>query len=166
MTSQRITPCTPTPHTFIAGAYEQPDYNDAYIVGDANVDDVATFATQFFLSQPAWLAKASMNTPKRQQRIDAIATGDYEVGSAVGTWKVHGRNNDEIVFGEHMGFMEYRFSFLRRPDGRVEASTSVQYVRRFGRIYFAIVKPFHIRFVKLALRNAASTLNSGPMVPA
>lgn len=156
MTSPHITPCAPSPDTIIAACYEQPDYSDAYVVGTANVDDVATFATQFFLSQPSWLAKVSMNTPRRQQRIDAIASGDYELGSTVGTWKVHGRSNDEIVFGEHMGFMEYRFSFLRRPDGQVEASTSVQYVRRFGRIYFAIVKPFHIGFVKVALRNAAS----------
>lgn len=156
VTTPRVIPCTPTPDTLVDASFEQPDYRDAYVIDEARVDDIATFATQFFLSQPAWLAKASMNTPHRQQRLDAIADATYAVGTSVGTWKVHGRSSTEIVFGEHMGFMEYRFSFVRRPDGRVEASTSVHHLRRFGWIYFAIVKPFHKGFVRVALRHAAT----------
>lgn len=142
--------------TLIEACYEAPDYRDAYLVGGPGIERVEDFATRFFLSQPKWLAKVSMNLGDKESRRSAIDGRDYPKGSAVGTWRVHERNDNEIVFGEHMGFMEYRFSFLLRSDGRIEASTAVRYLKRFGRFYFAIVKPFHIGFVKVALGNAAT----------
>ena len=41
------------------------------------------------------------------------------------------------MFGDQMGFMEYRFSVLQRLDGRIEAATAVKYLKRFGHFYFA-----------------------------
>ncbi len=53
------------------------------------------------------------------------------------------RNQDEIVFGDHMGSMEYRFSFrLCSERSRVEGATAVKFVwRRSGRSYRWLVQP-------------------------
>ena len=153
--SARIAPTEPTTGTLIEAAYLAPDYRDAYLVESNHGVRIEDFATGFFQSQPRWLAKVSMNLGDAISRTDAIADGTYAQGSSVGSWKVHGRSPNEIMFGEHMGFMEYRFSILQRPDGNIEAATSVKYLKRFGHIYFGVVKPFHIGFIKVALRNAA-----------
>lgn len=156
MEPSAITATEATANTLIDQAYALPDYRDAYLVGSNAELEIEDFATAFFLSQPTWLARVSMNVGGRQSRIDAIGDGSYEAGGSVGSWKIHGRADNEIMFGEHMGFMEYRFSLLKRPDGRIEAGTSVRYLKRLGNVYFAVVKPFHIGFIKVALRHAAA----------
>jgi hypothetical protein len=81
----------------------------------------------------------------------------------VGSWEVVERSDDEIVFGDSLGFMQYRFSFRRIDDEHIEAATAVRYRwRRTGRFYFALVRPFHRRFVAHALaRVAAARPSSG-----
>jgi len=150
-----VAPIAPIADTLIAEAYETPDYIDAFRVTSNHGSRVEDFATGFFLSQPRWLAKISMNLGDDRSRRQAIDRGDYAVGTFVGSWMVQGRNADEIMFGEQMGFMEYRFSFLQQPGGSVIASTSVKYLERFGHVYFGLVKPFHRGFIRVALRNAA-----------
>lgn len=145
----------PSPATLVGASYDDPEYRDAYLIrtnGEVTVED---FATGFFLSQPTWLARVSMNLGGKQSRRSAIGESDYAIGSTVGSWKVRERAHDEIVFGEHMGFMEFRFSVYLRPDGDIEASTVVKYLNRFAPIYFTVVKPFHRGFIRIALGNAA-----------
>ena len=156
MSAATVTATSPTPGTLIDTVYDSPDYRDAFLVDSAHGGRIEDFATGFFLAQPRWLAKVSMNLGDAQSRQAAINAGEYLEGSSVGSWKVYGRTDDEIVFGEHMGFMEYRFSMLQKPDGQVEAATSVKYLKRFGHIYFGVLKPFHIGFIKVALRNASA----------
>ncbi len=155
MSASNVTSTEPTRGTLIAAAYPTADYRDAFLVESGHTGQIEDFVTRFFLQQPRWIARVSMNLSDETSRLEAIGPGEYPQGSSVGSWKVHGRSKNEIMFGEHMGFMEYRFSVLQRPDGRIEAATAVKYVKRFGHIYFAIVKPFHRAFIKIALRNAA-----------
>lgn len=148
-----IAAISPSSGTLIESIYDDPNYRDTYLIPavDTAVDE---FATGFFLSQPRWLARVSMNLGDESSRRAAIGRGDYAVGSSIGSWQIHGRASDEIVFGEHMGFMEYRFSLFERPDGAIEATTSVKYLNRFAPLYFGVVKPFHRGFTKIALGNA------------
>jgi hypothetical protein len=155
MSAINVRPTEPTLGTLIAAAYPAPDYRDAFLVNSGCNDRIEDFATNFFLRQPRWIAKVSMNLGGGTSRLEAIGAGGYPDCSSVGSWKVHGRSENEIMFGDHMGFMEYRFSVLQRTDGCIEAVTVVKYLKRFGHIYFAIVKPFHRAFIKIALRNAA-----------
>lgn len=155
-----VTPISPSTDTLVESSYDRPDYRDAYLIANPHDVTVEQFASGFFLSQPAWLARVSMNLGGGQSRRAAIGDAGYLVGSSVGSWKVHERSEDEIVFGEHMGFMEYRFSVLRRADGDIEASTVVKYLKRFAPFYFTVVKPFHRGFIKVALGNAAKRTSS------
>ena len=81
-------------------------------------------------------------------------------GPQVGSWQVYKRSDDEIIFGDDMGFMEYRFSFYMDELGNVEAGTAVKFKwARLSRCYFGLVKPLHRRFVPLSLRAALRRSN-------
>lgn len=152
-----ITEIDPTPGTLADDAYQKPDYRDAFRVSCTRQDfaTVADFATAYFMNQPRWLSLVSMNLTSRDKLETALGDQSYPQGSRVGSWKVHGRSDDEILFGDNMGFMEYRFSFARRADGDIEASSAVKYRwRTMSHLYFTIVKPAHKRFVPISLRNA------------
>lgn len=147
----------PTRHTLVDQAYPDADYRDAFHVGCARHDfaTVGDFATAYFMNQPRWLSLVSMNISSRDKLEQALGDHSFSQGSQVGSWKVHGRTDDEILFGDNMGFMEYRFSFTRRADGDIEASTAVKYRwRRLSHLYFTLVKPAHKRFVPISLRGA------------
>lgn len=149
----------PAVDTLVAAMYDEPDYRDAFLI-PGNWHNVEEFTTAFFTGQPRLLARLSMNSSPAVIRA-AVGDQSYAEGSSVGSWRVHGRSDREIVFGDDMGFMEYRFSFRLRDDEQIEASTAVKYKSaRMGPIYFSIVKPFHRRFVAIALRNAAKTAQS------
>lgn len=155
MEHARVIPVEPTPGTRIDAAYDNPEYRDAFLIEVGPEVTIEDFATSFFMSQPAWIGWISMQLGSRDARQKATGDGTYAAGSSVGSWTVRERSDDEIVFGDHMGFMEFRFSIFRRPDGHIEAATSVKYIRRFAHIYFGIVKPFHAGFIKIALRSVA-----------
>ena len=149
----------PSATTVVADAFGKPDYRDAFLVKQPGHATVADFATAFFLHQPGWLARVSMNLRNRKHTLEALGDRTYAEGGSVGSWRIHARNDDEIVFGEDMGFMEYWLSFHLRPSGDVEASTVVRYSSpRLSRLYFGIVKPMHRRFLPRALRAGQQRL--------
>ncbi len=153
-----VEPSEPSVGTLVAASFTEPDYRDGFdvILGEDGVDDVAEFARAYFLSQPRWLSLVSMNLVTRQRLVEEVGDGDFAMGDTIGSWKVFDRSDDEIVFGDHMGFMEYRFSFRRVDRHLVQASTSVKYVwPRVGPVYFGLVKPMHVRFVLMSLRTTA-----------
>lgn len=131
------------------------DYRDRYSIQTeaGQYDTVDEVVTDWFKKQPTWLRVLSTNSLSRRSVEESVANG-FRVGSKVGTWEVVDRDDNEVVFSDSMGFMEYRFSFLlsQQEQDSVEASTAVRYLwRRTGRFYFALVKPMHRRFVKLLL---------------
>ena len=72
--------------------------------------------------------------------------------------KIFNRNKNEIVFGDDMGFMEYRFSMLYNPNtNRVEVSTLVHYKSIMGKYYFALIKFMHKKFIIISLKNVVKT---------
>ncbi|MFV1991978.1 MAG: DUF2867 domain-containing protein, partial [Acidimicrobiales bacterium] len=138
-----------------------PDYQDRFIIETtpgqyASVDQVAT---DWFTKQPGWIRLLSTNTRSSASIESAIVDGGFQVGTSVGSWKVVARNEDEIVFGERMGFMEYCYSLALRADEPVtiEGSTVVTYLwRRTGRFYFALVRPMHRRFIRFLLAKTVA----------
>ena len=151
----------PDSRSLVGSQYDQPDYQDRFVTDVRagryrNVDEVVN---DCFTKQPTWLRLLSTNTFSKKGVEAAIAGGGYEPDSAVGSWIVIERNHEEIVFGDDMGFMEYRFSMRLDPEdpSYVEASTAVRYKwRRTGRFYFAAVRPMHKRFVVMSMRSAVS----------
>jgi hypothetical protein len=134
----------------IAGLHPEPwDYRDRYIVATnpGRYHTVDRVATDWFTKQPRWLRLLSTNTTSKAGVERAVDQGGFQVSSSVGSWKVIRRDDNEIVFSDSTGFMEYWYSFLLPADepNTVEGSTAVRYLwPRAGRFYFALaVWPNH-----------------------
>jgi hypothetical protein len=128
------------------------DYSDCFEtkVSNDTFPNIDTFVRRYFETQPRWLMAISMNILKKETMQKALERGTFNVDESVGSWKVYARNEEEVVFGDDMGFMEYRFA-VRLDDTRLRVSTVVQYKGKMGKYYFALVKLLHQKFVLMSL---------------
>jgi len=159
LASPLVSQAAPDAGSIVTSIYDSPDYLDRFVtdVAPGAFDSVDDVATAWFTGQPTWLRVASTNTLTERALQDSITAGGYRTGTSVGAWKIIDRNDDEIVFGDDMGFMQYRFSLrLDASATQIEAATAVKYLwPRTGRLYFALVRPFHTRFVKAGLARTS-----------
>jgi hypothetical protein len=142
----------PTLDTLASKEFRHIDYHDSFAVKGA-FEDVDAFATRYFLSQPSWLSLVSMNLFSKDSIQKAIDKSAFKKESAIGVWKIYTRDDKEIVFGDDMGFMEYRFFMLWVDETEVRVGTVVKYKGRFGKYYFAMVKLMHKKFVRMSLES-------------
>jgi hypothetical protein len=143
---------TPTQDTLASKEFTQIDYHDSFEI-QGTFGNVDAFAQCYFLSQPSWLSLVSMNLFSTKSIQKAIDKSAFKKGSAIGSWKIYTRDENEIVFGDDMGFMEYRFFMLWVDETTVRVGTVVQYKGRFGKYYFALVKLMHKKFVRMSLES-------------
>jgi len=143
-------------------------YFDAFSVDAASgtfgsVDELARAASKL----PRWV-DALMALRNRIVRIFGLKTEPPEptesaqksaivAGSAVGIFLVLARSENEILMGLDDKHLDFRFSLVlqTRADGeRAIATTTVRFKNAWGRLYFAVVKPFHKRIIPAMLRAA------------
>ena len=138
---------------FLASELLKPiDYSDAFELSSefTTIDD---FAKNYFLAQPSWLRAISFGVFREKTLKKILANCSFEKGDKIGQWGIYGRDENEIVFGQHMGFMEYCFTFHQENKQRIKVATLVQYKGRMGKYYFAIASLLHKPFVQLSLKN-------------
>jgi len=134
--------------------FEHIDYEDCFKITDTSFRGVDEFAKEYFLSQPMWLNIISQGMFSKKE----IHKNRFQKNTCIGSWKIFNRNKNEIVFGDNMGFMEYRFSMLfKEKTNKIEVSTVVQYKSIMGKYYFALVKLMHKKFIILSLENVTKT---------
>jgi len=143
----------PLPNNLLVStALTHIDYSDCFI---ENIDikqfkTIDIFVRKYFETQPRWLAMISMNIFSKRGMQKALENNLFTINANVGNWKIYLRNDQEIVFGDDMGFMEYRFS-MRLDNNCLSVATIVQYKGKMGKYYFSIVKLLHQKFVLLSL---------------
>ena len=134
--------------------FEHIDYEDCFKIAAINFAGVDEFAKEYFLSQPLWLNIVSQGMFSKKNIEKKIETSRFQKNTYIGTWKVFNRNENEIVFGDDMGFMEYRFSMVfKAKTNRIEVSTLVQYKSIMGKYYFLLIKFMHKKFIIISLEN-------------
>ena len=136
----------------VSTALEPIDYSDCFstIIDTKRFTTIDTFVKKYFETQPRWIAMISMNLFSKSSMQRAFKDNNFTVGKHIGNWKIYLRDDNEIVFGDDMGFMEYRFS-MRIDDDILRVATVVQYKGTMGKYYFAFVKLLHQKFVLLSL---------------
>ena len=141
-----------TKDMLINTALEQIDYSDCFVenIDIIQFETIDIFVRKYFETQPRWLSMISMNIFSKRGMQKALKNNFFTVNDSIGSWKIYLRNDKEIVFGDDMGFMEYRFS-MRLDNNRLRVSTIVQYKGKMGKYYFSIVKLLHQKFVLLSL---------------
>ena len=131
------------------------DYADCFVLNNINFSTIDDFAKKYFLSQPLWLNIVSQGVFSKKSIEEKIKVSKFKKDTSVGSWKIYNRDENEIVFGDDMGFMEYRFSMIYdKTTKTIEVSTVVQYKGRMGKYYFALVKLLHKKFVIMSLENS------------
>lgn len=128
------------------------DYSDC-LETSINTDafpNIDGFVRRYFETQPRWLMAISMNIFKQETMDKALENTSFKIDESIGVWKIYMRDENEIVFGDDMGFMEYRFG-MRLDDDKLRVATVVQYKGRMGKYYFAVVKLLHQKFVLKSL---------------
>jgi hypothetical protein len=156
------------PHSdsLVASIYEQPDYLDRFQFAAADtfgsVDEVVV---AWFERMPAWIRLLSANvlSPSAfRVQLDRGQADGFPVGHRVGSWEVIARDDAEIVFGDSLGFMEFRTGFRLIPSAEsagpstVECATAVRYLwRRTGAFYFGLVRWPHQLFIRYLLGRLA-----------
>ncbi len=140
---------TPTLDTLASKEFSHIDYHDSFEI-KGEFESVDAFATHYFLSQPSWLSIVSMNLFGKKNIQKAIENSAFKKDTSLGVWKIYTRDENEIVFGDDMGFMEYRFFMLWIDETKMKVGTVVQYKGRFGKYYFALVKLMHKKFVRMS----------------
>src|SRR5262249_48043429 len=83
----------------------------------------------------------------------------YVIGDIIGVWPIFALTETEIIAGRDNRHLDFRVSVLKRREGQqatVTVSTICTVHNLFGRIYLAVVVPFHKRGVPRLLANAVS----------
>lgn len=149
--------------SLVYNAFDKIDYRDAFAISfeKETFNNIDEFALQYFKSQPNWLRLISMNTISKEKMNENLEQSNFKINTNIGSWKIYNRSENEIVFGESMGFMDYRFSMRldKHTTDDIEVSTVVTLNSFMGKYYFALVKLMHKKFVKLSLANAAKIYN-------
>lgn len=151
----------------IRTALPRIDYADAYQVAlpDTLPVDLDNLHRYVLAATPAW-ARQLMRLRDALVRLAGLKTVGAEgpgrgghplrPGGSQGLFQIFERTDDEVITGGDDRHLDFRVSILC-PQGRtphtLTVTTAVQFHNRFGRLYFALIGPFHRLIVPAMLRR-------------
>ncbi|SFP70969.1 DUF2867 domain-containing protein [Hymenobacter arizonensis] len=158
--------------SLIRQALPQVDFLDAYCLDlPPGSQLTASEAAQACLQQaPAWvlwLMRLRNALVKKLSLATTLPPGmqllhrPLEPGDFVGPFRTFAASPTEVLLGLNDRHLDFRVSVLvaQEPDAtRVFMSTAVQYHNLAGRLYFAVVRPFHAAVVPAMLRAGRARL--------
>ncbi|WP_293574329.1 DUF2867 domain-containing protein [Phaeobacter sp.] len=141
---------TPLPQTARIWAQMTPgDFIDGYAVHSALSPRQAM---EVGLSMPNWAA-ALLRLRNRLVAPLGLKTEVSDSGSDA-LFPILHDSEDELILGTDDSHLNFRITFLRR-DGRLHMGTWVHRNNWLGRVYLAVVMPFHVLIVRDSLRRIA-----------
>ena len=151
----------------MASQFANADLADAYAIAlpDTASDDAATLARGLLARPPVWvpalMAARDRIMPAFGVKTAATIreTGRRKGLGVIGSFPVRERTAREVVMGENDRHLDFSTSVLIRDiaGGReVVWVTAVHCRNRLGRIYLAIIAPFHRAIVRSYLTRAAT----------
>jgi hypothetical protein len=115
---------------------------------------------QMLMDLRGWLvAPFGLMHPDRdamQSQKDGFVGARFEVGAHPGIFTIHSIEPHEVILGEDDRHLDFRLSVykpVQHPE-TVTVSTVVQINNSLGRLYLALIKPFHRTIVRALLQNA------------
>ena len=134
----------------LKSALPRTDYADAYQVTlpDTLPVDLDQLPRQVLTAGPAW-AHYLMRLvgPTSAGRRNASQSGQlHRLGESQGPLQVFERTDDEVIVGRNDRHLDFRISFLcpqRQTAHLLTMITVVQCHGQLGRLYFALIAPFH-----------------------
>ncbi len=157
------------------------DYIDSYksvFIDNNNRISSTEIGRSFFTCGPKWVErlfalrnkivglfglKTSENLTDRQKQIDNFKC---EPGEQLGLFKVFGKTENEVVFGEDDKHLNFRVSLFidqainENGKRNLTITTTVEFNNWFGRLYFLPVRPFHKLIVPTMLKGMIEGLET------
>lgn len=145
------------------------DYVDSYSI-KLDRGDVQSWEpiAAFFYSSPKWF-----NYLFRLRNVIAKKLGlkvgmanlekinlPFNIGDRFGLFELYELNQGEAVLGENDFHLDFRLSFKIDENHILHATTAIVFNNIFGKIYLAMIKPFHKFIVKLSLKKMAKDINN------
>jgi hypothetical protein len=144
--------------TLLAGA----EFADAYRVAiDGTQVNARRAAEKMFAPGPRWAEAllALRNKLVRPFGLKTSAEGEPAPGGVIGLFPVVSETTDRLVAGFNDRHLDFRVVVDVAPSAggqEITATTLVKTHNRLGRIYLAIVLPFHRLIVRNMLQRAFS----------
>ena len=144
--------------TLLAGA----DFADAYCVAiDGTQVNARRAAEKMFARRPRWeeALLALRNMLVRPFGLKTSAKGEPASGGVIGLFPVISETTDRLVAGFNDRHLDFRVVVDVAPSGggqEITATTLVKTHNWLGRIYLAIIMPFHRLIVRNMLQRAFS----------
>jgi hypothetical protein len=159
----KIEPTDLPPASRLSLSFGRADFADAFSVDlpEAASGDAEALARHVFEQQPEWIAmllgiRDRLVQPLGLKRAADLRTGE---GERISIFRVFERYPDEIILGEDDRHLDFRVSVLLQPASgsgprRLIVTTLVFYNRLLGRVYIALIAPFHRLVVRTSLDQA------------
>ena len=143
---------TALPQSSTLWAQVQPgDFIDGYAV-KSNLSPQQ--AAQAGFAMPGW-ANALMRLRNLLMKPLGLKTESSDTGDRA-IFPVHIDETDELIIGTDDRHLNFRIAIVRQ-NGMIHMATWVHRNNLLGRIYLAVVMPFHILLTRGAMRRIAST---------
>lgn len=150
---------TPLPNDALIWAQVAPgDFIDGYAI-ESSLSPRR--AMEIGLTMPGWAA----GLLRLRNRLVAPLGLKTEVADTGGgaLFPITHDSADELILGTDDSHLNFRITFLRR-DGRLHMGTWVHRNNWLGRVYLAVVMPFHVLIVRDSLRRIARHPQNGSAI--
>lgn len=146
--------------------YDHTDsYKQAFVSNRTDINST-TVGKLFFSSGPKWMDRLFILRNRIVKVLGLKTSGDRdeqlnrfkcESGEQLGLFKVFEKNDKEVIIGEDDKHLNFRVSLLLHNTSELQKeliiTTIVQFNNRFGRFYFAVIKPFHTAVVRSMVKG-------------
>lgn len=139
----------------------QPDFSDTFSTTN-HTDDQEKLVRKIFGFPDGWI-RLLMNLRTRIVRVFGLKTEkpadyneEYRVGGYVGFFKIFSIEPNEVILGADDEHLDFRVSIYdsRENQYNIKVTTLVKFNNRFGKIYMALIAPFHRMVVKSMVNKA------------
>lgn len=83
--------------------------------------------------------------------------GKWEIGARAGIFKIYGKSDNEIIFGEDDKHLDFRVSLLygqcEEKKKKVSVITAIKFNNALGKVYFFFIKPFHKIIIPIQIKR-------------
>jgi Protein of unknown function (DUF2867) len=136
-------------------ALPQATFADTYITRTVSHPTAMAAAQHVFNSSPAWVTSLLNLRNRIVSVFGLVHKPPAEIG-AIGMFPIVSQTADRVVLGFDDKHLDFRIVVnLRQAENAVLLTTLVQPHNVFGRLYLAVVKPFHRLIVPTMLSRAA-----------
>ena len=116
--------------------------------------DIDTLATLLFADPPLWFTILLAIRDRVVTLFGVKASHALVAADHIAFFPVLSRSRDEITIGVDDSHLDFRGSvLLRRPERLLVLTTAVRCHNLLGRIYLAVILPFHILVATSLLRR-------------